>query len=214
MANLTTAFAAERPFWIGGREYRLRALSLQDYADLEAWMQETVINLARHATAGLPDSVTQTIMDAVGLPRLSSDFGGQFLATIDASLRMWWQHLRRAGSLMGPDAAAGLLSSMDELYRTQDCLSRLEQRERKVGEQDALEGTRGDMEPAIRLMANQHNWTADQVANLTPTQLLMYIQQDDGVQQDPRTGRKTVRVGTLAEALALTKKLKGQADGR
>jgi hypothetical protein len=224
-AALPIIAAAPRPIECAGREWLLRPMSLDDWAEFEAWIVFRFRQMARRAIPH-EDPLAVSIHEEIEAQARKLYLGGPVAREIAASpagrCRYAWYHARRDNPGIDAPAVAAMLDAPGAW----DLLAELEETLSLTQPGDGPARDRGplDFRPIYRLFAMQYAWPPEVVGRLTLAQTLMYLDGDKtglegfegpkDVRIDPVTGRKIVRCSNLEEASALIAYLKRQKETR
>ena len=136
MAKISTMTSAPIEIELGGVKYKLSPLNHRALGELERWMQERLVDVAKRAAADMSPADRQAVLsDAVNRAAtidLTSPEAGRLMATMEGACRMLWLGMRpnhpdvtleRVHDLLADpatlDAAMAALDSVNDLVGTE-----------------------------------------------------------------------------------------------
>jgi hypothetical protein len=106
--------AAPAEIVLGGVKYIARPLRDVDYAELEAWVQDQLIDITRRNCTNMPMAQQVAMMEKAiekaSAVKLTSPEGLRALASISGSIKMLWMSLRRDNPELTTDKVFELAS--------------------------------------------------------------------------------------------------------
>ncbi len=131
MISASVINAAPKEVILNGERYIMRPLRDVDYAALEAWMQDRVIDVVRRNVKGLEPEIQRKLLqeafDKASALQMGSDGAMKVLATPDGCLRLLWYALRQdhpdllladiPALVASPEAIKYAMQAMEDMER-------------------------------------------------------------------------------------------------
>lgn len=116
---------------IGGRAFKARALNDQDYAELEAWIQDQHVELLTRNLDKIPEEHRkELIADSIAEARkvsMTSPEGIAAIMSVKGCVRMVWLYLRRDCPDLTEEEVGVLISSPESIEQAMGEIDRVEQ---------------------------------------------------------------------------------------
>lgn len=123
------ATAASETITIGGREFQMSPLTDKDIAELDSFVQQRSIQIARDSVAGQSDEIRRetiaiAIECALGLTWMAGR-GAKILATVPGMARLLWQSVKRNHPEITVDELQELMLERNNIETVTDTFKKL-----------------------------------------------------------------------------------------
>lgn len=189
MLSRATASAATRHVVLYGRRFALSPLSVRQFAEYEAWLQELwrQERIDALADAGINDDALDAEAACV---TVESEHGRAMGCRTDSQAFWLWLHARGESFAELAEWVRGLTDTR-EIDRATSRVNGSAEIRRILGESSE----RSDMAAMYQAYADRFGWTPNQVADMTPAQLAMYA--------GKYGASRYVKCKTIQEAMAI-----------